>query len=349
MTAALLDDRIRPAVESAFPGQPFQVVTLPAQASNRTYHRVTLGDGRTAVAMAIAPDQLFKSEEAVAAESKAGELPFLNVQRYLASGGIAVPKVFATALEQGIVLLEDLGDVQLEQVVRDAGETVRRIWYERAITELAKMHDHAANHPDPGCLAFARRFERSLLEWELWHFVEFGIEGRFKKKLDEGEAAFLKQRFAEIAARVDALPKGFVHRDYQSRNLMVVGDALRVIDFQDALTGPAVYDLVALLRDSYVVLSPATIDHLLAHYVAERKKRGTEVKLAELRSAFDITTLQRKLKDSGRFDFIDQVKNNPSFLPCIPASLGYVRAAFARLPEYEDVRRVLAKHQAQLS
>src|SRR5262249_35834246 len=146
--------------------------------------------------------------------------------------------------------------------------------------------------------------------------------------------------FQQVARALAEQPRGFVHRDYQSRNLMVQdGPRLRLIDFQDALMGTQVYDLVALLRDSYVELEPDLLDELLDFY-AERARLDDR---AAFRRLFDLQTTQRKLKDAGRFIFIDRVKKNPKFLISIPASLRYVRDALARQPELTALRSVLAK------
>ena len=156
--------------------------------------------------------------------------------------------------------------------------------------------------------------------------------------------------FDGIADALAAEPGGFTHRDYQSRNLMVLpGGEQAVIDFQDALLAPRQYDLVALLRDSYVELPPALVDRMLARYleglVAEG---GARLDPAAFRATFDLLTVQRKLKDAGRFVFIDRVRGNPGFLPSIPASLRYVREALGRRPELGELREILARHVPEL-
>jgi aminoglycoside/choline kinase family phosphotransferase len=122
-----------------------------------------------------------------------------------------------------------------------------------------------------------------------------------------------------------------------------------VIDFQDALLGPRQYDLVALLRDSYVELPAALVDALLARYLhALASAGGPLLEPGPFRATFDLLTVQRKLKDAGRFVFIDRVKKNPGFLPSIPASLRYVREALARRPELAELQAVLARHVPEL-
>jgi aminoglycoside/choline kinase family phosphotransferase len=108
------------------------------------------------------------------------------------------------------------------------------------------------------------------------------------------------------------------------------------IDFQDALLGPRVYDLVALLSDSYQEFDPGFIDERLDEYAksagldpADRQLLGRE---------FDWVTVQRKLKDAGRFIFIDRTHQNPSFLPFVEPTIEKARAAMARLSDDADMR-----------
>jgi aminoglycoside/choline kinase family phosphotransferase len=122
-----------------------------------------------------------------------------------------------------------------------------------------------------------------------------------------------------------------------------------VIDFQDALLGPRQYDLVALLRDSYVELEPAFVEAMLRRYLDRlAAEGGPRLEYGPFREVFDLLTIQRKLKDAGRFVFIDRVKGNPGFLVSIPASLRYVREAFARRDDLAELHEVLARHVPEL-
>jgi aminoglycoside/choline kinase family phosphotransferase len=115
------------------------------------------------------------------------------------------------------------------------------------------------------------------------------------------------------------------------------------------LLGPRAYDLVALLRDSYVTLDAGLLDAMLHRY---REAIGDRSDAGEFRRLFDLLTVQRKLKDAGRFEYIHRVKNNPSFLPHIPASLAYVRSAFERLDDDAAVRalrRVASSYVPELA
>jgi aminoglycoside/choline kinase family phosphotransferase len=310
------------------------LVTLPGGASIRHYHRITVG-ARTLLVMELGDDPL-KSEEASKGVVK--ELPFLNVQRYLARAGVAVPEIYRYDAKLGLVYLEDLGDVTFEHKVAPAGDDERAHWYRLAIDQLVQLQRFAAAHADGDCIAFSRGFDFDLLKWELDHFREYGLEAQ-GHHLTPSEREEVEHHFVAIAERLAAAPRIFVHRDYQSRNLMVQGERLRVIDFQDALLGTAAYDLVGLLRDSYVALSVPLLDALVDEHA---RKAGHDP--AQFRALFDLQTVQRKLKDAGRFVFIDRVKKNPSFLVHVPSSLDYVRNALSRLPELGSLQQILARY-----
>jgi len=322
---------------------PAEVITLKGDASSRRYHRVLAPPGyepATLVVMEL-PEDALRSDEAVSGGAPS-ELPFLNVSRHLAAAGLPVPAVLLDAVADGAVLLEDLGDETFARRVDGGRARDLERWYLAAVELLATMHGAMWPVPD-GCLAATRAFDFELLRWELDHYREWGAEALLNRELDAELRARLDREFDALAAEVATLPRGFVHRDYQSRNLMVVGRepapaSLAIIDFQDALEGPRVYDLVALLGDSYVDVPAAVKQRIVARYA---ELRG--LPQGEIAREFDLVTVQRKLKDGGRFVFIDRVKGNPAFLPYVDASFGRVREALARLPGHEGLKRALAE------
>jgi len=281
--------------------------------------------------------------------------PFVDVQRYLRERGARVPEILAfyeDDREGDLMVLEDLGDEMLETrlVAGDPAEPL----YERAIDQLAAIRASAERHPEGtavSCVAFTRAFDFDLYLWELHHFREWLLEAWKGAALSPSERPQVDWHFAAIARALDAEPKGFTHRDYQSRNIMVLpGGQQALIDFQDALLGPRQYDLVALLRDSYVELPPDLVERMIRRYLDRLAQWGApRLEYAPFREVFDLLTVQRKLKDAGRFVYIDRVKKNPGFLVSIPASLRYVREAFARLPGLAGLQEVLARHVPELA
>jgi len=317
---------------------------LAGHASLRSYWRV----GRRPASFVVMVMPPGANPEEVTKGAAPTVDPFVDVQRYLAALGVRVPAIHAFEEEAGLMVLEDLGDEMLETRLL-AGDPPGPL-YERAIDQLARLRAHAEARPQ-GCLAFGRGFDRDLYRWELDHFVEWGLEAWKGARLSPAEKAVVDREFDRIARALEAEPRGFTHRDYQSRNLMVLPSGEQaVIDFQDALLGPRQYDLVALLRDSYVELEPALVEAMLRRYLDRlHAEGGPRLEYEPFRAVFDVLTVQRKLKDAGRFVFIDRVKKNPGFLPSIPASLRYVRDAFARRPELAGLEEILARHVPELA
>lgn len=322
------------------PAPRAEVVRLRGDASTRSYFRAHIRDAEPGLPSNLIvmqlPEDAFRSDEGGAQQS-VQRLPFLEVAELLESRGLPVPAIYAEDLEHGVVLLEDLGDVTLhEELCRVA----RGKWpelYGRAVDLLAELHARCEELPEESIIA-RRHFDRALLDWELDHFAEWGLEALFGE-LDPGDAAALHQAFETIADRIESMSYGFVHRDYQSKNLMVrPNGALALIDFQDALIGPRVYDLVALLCDSYVALDLDLQESMIARYAALRR-----INAEVLQQEFWWVALHRKLKDAGRFIFIDRVRKNPDFLQWFPQSLVYVGRAAERAPGMTPLRELLSR------
>ncbi|NLN62507.1 MAG: phosphotransferase [Myxococcales bacterium] len=312
---------------------------MPHGASTRRYFRLMLQGAPCASAVLM---WLGDVPEVHLADAPA-ELPFVNVQRHLQQAGLPVPRIYLDAsATQGAVLLEDLGDVTFYHAWQGASSDEREAWYRAAVSLLAHMH--AQMWPIPsGCVAAERHYDFALLRSELEHYLTYGLEARLGKTLSPSVRQPLQEAFDALAHALDQLPKGFVHRDYQSRNLMVrphlpvSPSALCIIDFQDAFIGPRTYDLVALLHDSYVPLDDALRQRLLCDYAVQR---GWP--LAEVKREFLLLSVQRKLKDGGRFIFIDRTRNDPSFLPFVSPSFQRVREALVALEGWTDLKRCLA-------
>ena len=191
-----------------------------------------------------------------------------------------------------------------------------------------------------------RAFDVDLLRWEMDHFREWALEAR-GIVLDPGQRAAFAEAAEYLATTIASWPRGFVHRDYQSRNLMVVrqdngAHDLAWIDFQDAMLGPRVYDLVALLGRQLPNLRPRLHRLALDEFCSELDL--DEAAEAELGRQFDMVTVQRKLKDAGRFVFIERKNGNPSFLKFIDPTIAKARASLARLahdPELQGLTQLL--------
>jgi aminoglycoside/choline kinase family phosphotransferase len=293
------------------PGAVLNATEMPGGASTRRFFRVDLGGGRSAVAMYVPevgkPDEIAKVDEA------GRRWPFLEVRDLLEDA-------------------EDLGDDTLARYLERRPER-REALYRTAISDLARAQHRLTDLPSSSIVR-ERAFDFDLLLWEIDHFREWGLEAR-GISLSSDDRAVFDRAARSLASTIAALPRGFVHRDYQSRNLMVLeaprGNAETIvwIDFQDALLGPRVYDLVALLGDSYQTFDDAFIASRLDEYAAHHGLDASG--RAAVGREFELVTVQRKLKDAGRFVFIEHKKGDSSYLRFVAPTIKKARRALSRL------------------
>lgn len=328
-----------------------QCLPLAGDASNRRYYRLHLSSSPVSslILMQLSDPEGFKaSEEAVSgAGVHISELPFINILNHLKACGASVPSLYFYDESAGLLYLEDLGDTTLAQACQGVSLKVIEAWYAGAIDQLIHLHLRASRSSGSACLAFNRSFDMPLYLWEFEHFLEYGVVARQRQPMCAEDYMPVREEFEKIAEWLAAQPMVFTHRDYHSRNLMVTGERLGVIDFQDALMGPVTYDLASLLRDSYIALDESLIDRLMARYVAgmcrdlplSQQKAMLFHDPEAFRRLFDFTSIQRNLKAAGRFVYIDRIKGNPNFLASIPRTLKNVRG---NLEKYSELSRLKA-------
>jgi aminoglycoside/choline kinase family phosphotransferase len=308
-------------------------------ASTRRFFRIETSEGRSAVAMYVP----LPSQELSKAQETGRRWPFLEVRDLLAERQIRVPTLLAEDCDSGWLLVEDLGETLAQHLEHSPHD--KPALYQRAVRDLASAQQALRELPADS-IVLQRAFDVDLLRWEIDHFREWALEAR-GITLSAQDRAVFAQASAYLARSIAAWPRGFVHRDYQSRNLMVLPGKsgtppheLAWIDFQDAMLGPRVYDLVALLGDSYQSFDREFIDQRLAEFAAHMGfDARTEASVAR---EFDMVTVQRKLKDAGRFVFIERKNNNPSFLKFVEPTIEKARASLARLQDDPELRPLAA-------
>jgi hypothetical protein len=285
------------------------------------------------VVMVLA-DEPIRSEEATSGPTPT-EIPFVEIGLFLEAGRVSVPHIHLIDRERGHLWLDDLGDTHLLAWLEQGGD--QNAGYEAAIDTLVSFQVASQQPPKTAVpICYARRFEASLLRWELDHWLEWRVQEQLQTAPSPQQLQVVEQAFAALVELLAKQPTRLVHRDFQSTNLMVTGHEptpkLTLIDYQDALLGSWTYDLVALLRDSYVDLSEHTVDALLRQYVAKLHTAGLcpseetrESLIHHFARDFHRQVLQRKLKDAGRFVYIDRVKKNSWYLQYVDRTMRFVR------------------------
>ena len=326
---------------------------LAGDASSRRYFRLQLRGSRpatpaTAVAMVLADSALpLSSEELSVFSEPLTELPYVNVDRFLRPLGIRIPELYYDGQKEGFLLLEDIGDIPLREAAQERSAADKEALYKHAIDQLLLLQITGTRKRDTACIAFQQRFDQRLFEWEFEHFVEWGLEKRAGKPLADAEANILRPLFREISSRLDQAPAFLNHRDYHSWNLYVQGDELRVIDFQDALLGPATYDLATLLndRDTPTVVTP-DLEHKLVEYYhdAWQQAGGDALSHDYVWEEYNLCLLQKACKVVGRFYYLELEKKKTGYSQYIPPTLATIRRVLARLPQYRPLQDIVTAH-----
>lgn len=319
----------------AVPGARVSTEAMPGGASLRRFFRLHFDTGRTAVGMFF--PEAAQSEEVSQQPKQESRWPFIEVLELLRGNQIRVPELLAKDTEHGWLLVEDLGDRTLAQALLETPDRKQAL-YQLAVRDMARAHAQLQTLASD-CIVAQRCFDVELLEWEMNHFLEYALLAR-GISLSPAQHAHFGACTRQLAEQIRGFDYGFTHRDYQSRNLMVLGtgaDALAWVDFQDAMLGPRVYDLVALLNDSYQTFDDAFVAARLDEYAGHR---GLEAERERLHEEFQLVTVQRKLKDAGRFVYIDRVKHDSSYLKFVEPSIAKIRHAMTKLPGVRHVQEL---------
>lgn len=307
--------------------KPERIEPASADASFRRYFRA-FNNGATYIVMDAPP-------------GKEDVRPYLKVTRLLETLGAHVPHVHQADTDRGLLLLEDLGGTHYLSRF-NAGEDPERL-YGDALRVLADVQvrgrDAAAELPPYDREPLAR--EVGLMpEWFLGRHLSVGLSGV--------ESRMIARTFEFLVVEALAQPTVFVHRDFHSRNLMVVADRNPgIIDFQDALRGPVGYDLVSLLKDCYISWPRERVVRWVSGYRALLRSKGdagawlSGADDTEFLRWFDLIGVQRHVKVLGVFARLWYRDGKAGYLRDLPLTLEYVRDTCTRYPELGEFGRFL--------
>ncbi len=299
---------------------------LAGDASFRRYFRVTLDLGNGV------PQKNYVLVDAPPPESLE---PFVSIALAYAEANVRVPQVLASDAELGVMLLEDFGDELFYQRATTADEPKQ--YYQQAIDELPAIM-RVLEHRN-GALPM---YDEALLRRENALFSDWLVGTHLQLNLSSAEQKLWQQFSDRLVDNALQQPQVGVHRDYHSRNLMLLSEPetkLGVIDFQDAVRGPITYDLVSLLRDCYVVWPDEMVQELSLHGYKTLQAADilpANVTESEWQHWFDWMGLQRHTKASGIFARLYHRDGKSGYLNDIPATVNYIQRVASKYPELAE-------------
>lgn len=317
VTGSLPDDQrldsIRRWLEKDLQIHNYQLEVASADASFRRYFRL-FTDNKSLIIMDAPPEK----EDC---ES------FVKVAKLIEKSGVQAPHIFNFNEPEGFMLLSDLGSTAFLDKLND--QTVESL-YADAISAINKMQEIKADLP---------AYNVELLQFEMSLFKDWYLEKHLEINLDEKQLNVLSNTFDLLTESALAQPPVFVHRDYHSRNLMITDqNNPGVIDFQDAVNGPASYDLVSLIKDCYIAWPRSKQLAWIDLYLQQTP-------LALDKQAFiehlDFMGMQRHLKATGIFARLNHRDGKPGYLNDIPRTMTYVIDVCQRYPQLADFSEML--------
>ncbi len=330
---AVLEHMIPEAFSRAWPKLPLSEITqvrLAGDGSDRGWFRLNMSGKTLILADHGIREQADKNSEADA---------FIAIGRHLRQKGVPVPKIHAQEAFAGLVILEDLGDTHLQAAVQGAEPPEILRLYKSVIDRLIAMCLDGADGFDPLWTWQTARYDAALiLEKECRYFADAFL-GKYMGQADRFE--YLRTEFEYLTERaLSGAVTGFMHRDFQSRNIMIRDNTPYFIDFQGGRTGPLQYDLASLLIDPYVAL-PIPLQDALFHYALEQTAARVPLDPEQFTDCYRYCALSRNLQMLGAFGFLTCVKGKDFFEKYIPQALAGLErllgtmdpAAFPRLRE----------------
>ncbi|SDF46974.1 aminoglycoside phosphotransferase family protein [Phytopseudomonas seleniipraecipitans] len=316
-----LEPQLRELFASKLWGEVPQAALQPASsdASFRRYFRWE-AEGRSLIVMDAPPPQ-------------ENCRPFVDVARLLARANLNVPYIHAADLEQGFLLLSDLGRQTYLDVI-DAGNADSL--FSPAIDALLAYQQLPMDTPLP-------HYDDALLRRELQLFPDWYVAKALGITFNAAQQAAWERICALLIDSALAQPKVLVHRDYMPRNLMISEPNPGVLDFQDAVYGPVTYDITSLFKDAFLSWPEARVRSWLEGYWQQARVAGVPVHgdLQDFLRASDLMGVQRHLKVIGIFARICHRDGKPRYLADVPRFFTYIEAVLERRPELAELGELI--------
>jgi len=305
---------------------------LPGDGSQRRFWRVAATeDDETVIAMENTP-----ADERSRRENRA----YLMIGKHLSEKGLPIPKIHSHNLDKGWFIMQDCGDRNLQDLVRHSRNRISI--YERVVEVLYRLQTDGSRGFDPTwCCQTAKYDQEVMRDYEVDYFRNAFLGRYLGLKTDRPELEAPFEHLIKTAAEAD--DRYFLHRDFQSRNIMVLDARIGVIDWQGGRLGPLAYDLASLLIDPYTGLSAEEKNQIFETYlrlVKRRDRSGAE----SVERYFPYLAIQRNLQILGAFSFLTKVRNKAYFEAYIPPALESLRRLLDELrdPKLSPLLRLVS-------
>ncbi|WP_170246349.1 aminoglycoside phosphotransferase family protein [Colwellia hornerae] len=309
-------------LNNQFSGENIQLTPLTGDAGFRRYYRFVI-QGRSFIAVDAPKD-------------KSNNAAFVFIQKSFSEHNVLVPEIIAADLSLGFLCLADLGETLLADILTPENIALT---YQKAIDILPKIQSSIANNSEK-----VPHYDQAFVELELNIFSQWLLTEHLSIILSAEEQKQLTRCFSILTENMLSQPQVLVHRDYHSRNIMVLQDkTLGIIDFQDAVIGPITYDIVSLLRDCYLKWPSESVSLLLKRYIDVMTERYSlnDITRQQWQRWFDLTGLQRHIKASGIFARLHHRDNKSGYLKDIPLTLSYIVEISQQYPELASLHQLL--------
>lgn len=261
--------------------------------------------------------------------------PFVKMAKLLAAADLNVPAILAEDVEQGFLVLSDLG---LQTWLEVLNEHNADELFDQALDVLVRLQSLDVTAAD------VPSYDEALLRRELQLFPDWYLARELGVELNEQQQADWQQSCDLLVQAALAQPKVLVHRDFMPRNLMLSEPNPGVLDFQDAVLGPVSYDVISLFKDAFISWPEQRVQGWIANYLSKARAAGLAVPVedASFMRDCDWMGLQRHLKVAGIFARICHRDGKPAYLQDVPRFLNYIYQVVGRYEELAPLRRLLA-------
>jgi aminoglycoside/choline kinase family phosphotransferase len=336
------------------PQDAVSITRLAGDASTRLYFRAEAVGA--SVVIALYPEPFNENERAIDFLARAevsnptARMTFasnpcahIEATELFLETGLPVPRVLETAGSDAIMVIEDVGDVKLQDWLSAHSDAEAIQAYSHALELVVQIQDatEMALRADSICSHLA--FDEAKLRWELGYFFASYFNRYLHLRLDAAVSNAVQSDFKELCSALAARPRVLTHRDYHARNLMMLDGKMFIIDHQDARMGPSSYDVASLLSDPYTNLSGGVIAELIERFI--EMKAASKLPIADVgdfRIELDLMTVQRMLKAIGTYSS-QAAAGNPAYIWYIEPAIHRALAAAETLGRFEATRALLER------